>query len=275
MGFSKCRYIFTYIPYVVALGGAKMTKKILSIFLVLILCLSLPIVAYADNSGVFVEDNAALINETQEIELTNRLEQISQKYSAQIMVITTDNVVGGNIDAYIENVYDSNLYGYGEDRAGVLLVVSMDLREYRILSNGFAGEAITESNIGSISNLIESHLTDADYATAFNIFADECEYYLNGYLNGFPFDFSTYLLTALIVGFVVAIIVVSVMKGKLKSVRRQNEAKNYLKDGSLQLTQSGDYFMYRNVTRTEKPQNNSSSRSSGGGGSRSIGGGSF
>jgi uncharacterized protein len=65
------------------------------------------------------------------------------------------------------------------------------------------------------------------------------------------------------------------MKGKLRSVRRQNEARQYVKEGSMQLTQSGDYFMYRNVTRTPKPQNNSSSRSGGGGGSRSIGGGKF
>jgi uncharacterized protein len=261
---------------VVALGGGKMTKKILSVILVLILCLSLPIVVSGEEySRIFVEDGALLLTDSKELELTQRLEQISQKYGAQVMVITTNNVYGGNIDAYVEHVYDSNLYGYGEDRAGVLLLVSMDLREYRILSNGFAGDAIDENNIDSISNLISSYLSDGDYATAFSLYADECEYYLDGYINGFPFDFSGNLITALVVGFIVAIITVSVMKGKLRSVRRQNEARQYVKEGSMQLTQSGDYFMYRNVTRTPKPQNNSSSRSGGGGGSRSIGGGKF
>jgi uncharacterized protein len=261
---------------VVALGGGKMTKKILSVILVLILCLSLPIVVSGEEySRIFVEDGALLLTDSKELELTQRLEQISQKYGAQVMVITTNNVYGGNIDAYVEHVYDSNFYGYGEDRAGVLLLVSMDLREYRILSNGFAGDAIDKNDIDSISDLISSYLSDGDYATAFSLYADECEYYLDGHINGFPFDFSGSLITALVVGFIVAIITVSVMKGKLRSVRRQNEARQYVKEGSMQLTQSGDYFMYRNVTRTPKPQNNSSSRSGGGGGSRSIGGGKF
>lgn len=41
----------------------------------------------------------------------------------------------------------------------------------------------------------------------------------------------------------------------------------------MTITRSGDYFMYRNLTKTQRQK--SSSSSSGGGSSRSTGGGSF
>jgi uncharacterized protein len=65
------------------------------------------------------------------------------------------------------------------------------------------------------------------------------------------------------------------MKAQLKSVRQQN-AGDYVKKGSMQLTDSGDYFMYRRVVRTALPKNNSSStHSSSSGRSHGGGGGKF
>jgi uncharacterized membrane protein YgcG len=94
----------------------------------------------------------------------------------------------GNIDAYIEDKFDSMNMGYGENRDGVLLLVCMESREYRILSNGYAGEAIGMDQIDAISEAIVSNLSDGDYADAFITFADNCAYYLDGYLNGYPFN---------------------------------------------------------------------------------------
>ena len=65
------------------------------------------------------------------------------------------------------------------------------------------------------------------------------------------------LLICLIVGLAVGVIVALALKAQLKSVRKQRHANVYIKDGNLRLTQQGDFFLYRNVTRREKPQNNS------------------
>lgn len=72
------------------------------------------------------------------------------------------------------------------------------------------------------------------------------------------FDYKSALLISVGVGLVVAFIVVSIMKGQLKSVRKQSGAGNYIKEGSFKLTRSNDFFLYRTVTKTEKPRNNSS-----------------
>lgn len=55
------------------------------------------------------------------------------------------------------------------------------------------------------------------------------------------------------------------MKAKLKTVRFQAAAGNYMKNmkrGSLNVTESRDLFLYKTFTRTAKPKNNSSSGSS-------------
>jgi uncharacterized protein len=163
-------------------------------------------------------------------------------------------------------------FGYGENRDGVLLLVCMDPREYRILSNGFAGVAIDPDDISKISDEIVSNLSDGDYAGAFDEFADECAYYLDGHINGFPFNAGKSLAISLIVGIVIGLIVVFVLKGQLKSVRSQSRAQEYVKAGSMRVNLSNDMFLYRNVTRSKK-QNSSSSNS--GSTARSTGGGSF
>ena len=222
--------------------------------------------------NLLVWDEAELLNETEVAQLNSKLESISKKYKAEIRVVTLSSMDGGDIDEFLEYLYDESGFGYGENHDGVLLVVCMDPQEYRILSNGFAGEAITSGDIDAIGEAFKSDLSDGNYADAFDTFADKCEYYLDGHINGFPFNTGKNLLIFLGIGLVVALSVTGVWKNQLKSVRKQSAANAYVKAGTMQITQSGDFFMYRNVTKTQK-QSSSSSGSSGS--SRSTGGGSF
>lgn len=222
--------------------------------------------------NLLVWDEAELLNETEVAQLNSKLEGISKKYKAEIRVVTLSSMDGGDIDEFLEYLYDESGFGYGENHDGVLLVVCMDPQEYRILSNGFAGEAITSGDIDAIGGAFKSDLRGGNYADAFDTFADKCEYYLDGHINGFPFNTGKNLLICLGIGLVVALIVTGIWKNQLKSVRKQSAANAYVKAGTMQITQSGDFFMYRNVTKTQK-QSSSSSGSSGS--SRSTGGGSF
>jgi uncharacterized protein len=221
-----------------------------------------------------VMDDADLLSDAQEAELNQLLEHIGNTHSAQLAVVTVPALDSTTPDAYVEYLYDSMAMGYGENRDGVLLMVCMNPREYRILSNGYAGDAIHTGIISQIGDEIVSYLSDGDYAQAFEIFAQQCDYYLNGYRNGFPFNFKKNLLIAVVIGVIIGCLVAFGLKAQLKSVRKQNRADAYVKSGSMHLTTSRDLFLYRNVTRTKRETNKSSS-SSRSGGSRSVGGGSF
>lgn len=257
-----------------------MTKKLMAALVALLMCACMFVcvsAAPAENDHLLLQDAADLLSEDEEAALFAELAAVSETYGAQVAVCTVPSL--GNtdvsVDALVENVYDTLGYGYGENHDGVLLLVCMDPREYRILSNGFAAEAITMDDIESISDWIVSDLSDGEYAAAFDTYVNECEYYLDGYINGFPFSVVSNLIIALVVGVIVGGIVALVLRGQLKSVRRQDKANSYVKTGSMNLTQSNDFFLYRTVTRTAKPKNTSSSSSSGSGSSRNVGGGSF
>ena len=247
-------------------------KKITYVILTLVLCLSLGLTVFAQEGFLF--DEADLLSASEEAALEQKLAQLSETYQAQILVYTVSATEGGNAEWLLNHLYDSNGFGYGQYRDGVMLLLCMDVREYRILSNGYAGDAIGSYEIDAIGEAIVSDLSNGFYADAFTEFADQTAYYLDGYLNGFPCDFSTNLLTALLIGTIVGLITALVLKGQLKSVSKQNQANVYVRDGSMQVTTHNDFFLYRDVTRTKK-ESSSSSSGSRSGGSRSTGGGKF
>lgn len=57
-------------------------------------------------------------------------------------------------------------------------------------------------------------------------------------------------------GVVIGLIAVLIMKSSLRSVHYQSGAGEYVTPGSFHLTASQDVFLYKTVTRVEKPQNN-------------------
>lgn len=249
-----------------------MKRRMLSLLLALALFLGLAISVSAASMDQVLFDEADLLTDYEEAHLSKTLLDVSQKYNAQIVVVTVSSAEG-TTDDYVEFLYDSMGFGYGSNRDGVLLLVCMNPREYRILSNGSAAGAIGGSEIDAMGDAIRPDLSDGNYAAAFDSFAQCCDYYLDGYTNGYPFNFGKNLITCLIIGFVVGLIVALVLKGQLKSVRQQSRAHDYVKEGSMNLTIQRDIFLYRNGTRTKKQS--SSSSGSGGGSSRNVGGGSF
>ena len=238
--------------------------------LTLLLCFSLSLTVFAQGSFLFDEGN--LLSADEEAPLEQKLADLSEAHEAQILVYTAATTEGGNIDRYLNALYDGKGFGYGQNHDGVLLLVCMDIREYRILSNGYAADAIGSREINAIGEAITSDLSNGDYAAAFTEFADQTAYYLDGYRNGFPFNFSKNLLIALVVGILVGLITAFVLKGQLKSVYKQNQANVYVRSGSMQVTDSREFFLYRDVQRVKKESSSSGSSS---GSSRNTGGGKF
>ena len=111
-------------------------------------------------------------------------------------------------------------------------------------------------------------LSEGDYNGAFNLFADLCEDEISTHGK---IQFSIlYLFPAAIIGVIIAFISVLVMKGQLKSVRYEPAARNYLRNGSLVISERADTFLYSTVSKRAKPKDTGSS----GGGSHTSSSGS-
>ena len=228
-------------------------------------------VIHRDNTH-FLYDEADILTDAEEAALEGKLADVSGTYNAQIVIYTVPSVEGGDVSRYIDALYDTMGFGYGENHDGVLLLVCMDPRQFWNIGNGFAADAIGNSEIEAIGDAIEGDMSAGNYAAAFEEFADQCVYYLDGYFNGFPFNFGKNLVISLVIGIAAGVIVAFILKAQLKTVHKQNQANAYVKQNSMNITAQSDVYLYRTVSRTKK---SSSSGSSGSGGGRSKGGRSF
>lgn len=252
-------------------------KKIkTSMLLIFLMCITLSVTAFASEGASRLYDGADLLTDAEESSLLNKLDSVSEKHQVDFVIASVETAGNLTSDQYVKAFYEDNGYGYGADRDGVILLLVMEERDYRIYSKGLGAKAISDKDIKNIGSKIASSLTAENYADAFNDFVDECEYQVNGEINGFSFDFTKNLMISLAIGFVTAFIATGIMKGQLKSVSKQFAATEYTKQGSMKVTTKNDLFLYRSVDRYKKETSSSSSSgSSSSGSSGNVGGGKF
>jgi len=260
-----------------------MKKRLLGLVCSLLLCMTMTMSVFAWSDMPLLVDDADLLTDTEEEIVLEELEEVSAAHGLDVVVVTINDLLGQDIQAYADDFYDYN--GYAED--GILLLIDMGSSEWYISTTGYGITAFTDAGIEYISEQFVWMLSDEMYMDAFTTFADYCDDFINQAKTGQPYDidnlpkeafsFVGTLFISLVIGFVVALIITGIMRAKLKSVHFQSEAADYVKAGSFKLTQSRDLYLYRNVVRREKPQNtsggstthtSSSGRSHGGGGGK-------
>lgn len=248
----------------------KLIKMLLPAFICLF-CMSVPVSAEAvefDFTYPYVVDSANLISNDKQ--LSNRLENIGKKYYVDIVVVTVDSLDGKSATAYADDFYDYN--GYSDD--GILFLISMEYRDWAISTKGYGIKAFTDYGCDYIFDCMSGELSENDFESAFNIFADQCEKFLAQAEKGKPFDinnkvrtsgfYSMLITISVIIGLIAALIVTLIMKGQLKSVRFQHNADSYIENNSVRISQSNDIFLYKTLNKT-KIGSSSGSSSSGGG----------
>jgi len=76
----------------------------------------------------------------------------------------------------------------------------------------------------------------------------------------FGLSFLIEIFANIIVSAIVSIgggfLITGIMRGQLKSVGMKSNAADYVRKGSMQVTERNDFFLYRKVDRKEKPKNN-------------------
>lgn len=198
-----------------------------------------------------IVDNAGLLTFQQEAALEQQLEEVSNAHSIDVVIVTTRSLEGKTAQAYADDYYEQN--GYKED--GVLLLVSMGYRDWSVSTSGTCIRAFGDSALDAIEEEVITCLSRGDYGEAFSRFIELCGSTMKAYEAG-PSGIAIVICIA--VGVIVAFIATGVMKGQLKTVRAQADARSYVSPGSLQLTKHLDLFLYRNVSRRPRPQSNSS-----------------
>lgn len=274
-------------------------KKILSLIMVLFVLMSSALAVSATEESC-VHDNAELLTVDEWTDIFHECERLMGEYQVSVLIHTTMSTNGEDIHTYAENFY--NEYAPYED--GLVFVINLNNNEignrdfytyYQGSVYDTFGDEAYNSDYGYVNDVILPYLADEDYFNAFTNYLKLTESYLSGeitydiaddeevfagdfYTDGAIVDYQSEPMSpvvkeviVIVLALVVAFVVTAIMKSKMNTAVIKNEASDYVKQGSMNVTQRLDVFTHRHVTKTAKPKNNSSSGSGGGG--RSGGGG--
>lgn len=218
----------------------------------------------------YVVDNADLLTQTEENELSKKLQDISDELQFDVVVVTTNSTGSKTATEYADDYFDYNGYGRGSNNDGALFLVDMGDRKWAISTSGYGIEAIVDSALDDMEEEIVPYLKSGDYDGAFNEFADLTYDIVNDAKNGKSYSNSTTsttknhknigtnLIVAFSIGAGISLIIILVYRSKLKPVKCQKEAKEYIVPGSFNLRRSDDVFLYFNITKVPIPKKNDS-----------------
>lgn len=290
-----------------------MKKRLISLALILLLLAALLPAAFAEAPAAeeteapvfpYVLDQAELLNDSRREALEQKAASLSEQHQCSLYIVTVQDYTKYNYDVYeaAKGIFQYYDLGWGADRDGVLLLLSMEDRDYALIGHGSKGETICGYES---SWLIEDEFLDDfkrnDWYGGFDDYLDACGRQLTKLENGGDvtegadiitgpdgLEYHHYnnpyastersllprLLVVIFVPLVIALIVCLIFKGQMKTAREATRADAYLVPHSMNLRINEDIFTHRTETRT-LIESDSNHRSGGGGGSSFHSGGGF
>lgn len=167
---------------------------------------------------------------------------------------------------------DGSELGFGKDRDGIIVLLSMEERDYATFVYGeYAEYAFDDFGQEKLEERFLDDFGDNDWYGGISHYLDACDEFLTKAEEGKPVRSSPWPMVGVAVGvscLIAAGICIFLLRG-MKSVHQKKEADAYLTEGGLHLTQQYDQYTHTTETRTkiEKSSSSSNSSESGGGGS--------
>ncbi len=219
-----------------------------------------------------VMDTVDLLSESEEQALTTYANQLESEYNTAFYILTVQdyNHIAQTTDAYYAatEFYSRYDLGHGAERDGVLLMLSMQERDYAYITYGPTAESDFPNDIKiTIEEEFLYHFGFDDWYAGFYAFLEESHY---EYEYGWR-DSAFALIVCIFVAFCLSLIVGVTCRAQLKTVSRKAMAHEYVPKGGITIHAQSDVYSHETTSRVKM----SSSSSGGGGGGRSFSGGGF
>ena len=246
----------------------------LSIALMMVLALMLPVQAAELN---YVTDITGILNENELLTLESQAREISETYDFGVYTIVLDDYrlyADGDLYHATEQIFEE--YDLGEDGNGLLLLLSMEDRDYCLLAYGdYAQYAFSDEGQDCMDDYFLDDFGEDAWYDGLTEYLSWSADYLEAAQNGQPYSYDNAPMSedqrsssiAIRVGIIflvpllIAGIYILILSSKMKSVAHATKAGTYI-SGDLQLSARDDIFTH--TTRTQrKLEEKSSSHSSG------------
>ena len=167
-------------------------KRILLFLVAAVLLLAfLPgFTALADDEDTlpYVTDAAELLTDLQAETLQQRAAELTEEYGVAVRILTVSSIGQYGIEDFAEAAFDQYHLGYGDLNSCIMLLLSMEYRDYDIFAHGRGNEAFTDYGKELIAEDIVPKLKNNDWYGAFTLFLEDCGEYLAKAAQGEPVD---------------------------------------------------------------------------------------
>ena len=232
-------------------------------------------------SGMYVYDEAGLLEAEELVSLDAEAASISEKHGCGIYAIIVNDYQKyskGDVFTTATEMYHGLTMGKGEDRDGILLMLSMEDRDYATFFYGKNAEyAFNEYGQIQLEEQFLDDFVNNNWYEGFTDYIHTCDEFLSLAEAGDPVresHTSTYVVVVA-VSIVISFIITKIMESRMRSVHTGGSTISYATNDGLQLTDSGDYYLYTTQSRrriessTRSGSGSRSSSHSGGGSGRS------
>ena len=228
------------------------------------------------SSGERLKDEAGLLSDDEADSLLAQLDEISERQNCDVIVVTVASLDGKTAESYADDYFDFNGYGLGQDRDGILLLLSMEDRDWAISTHGFAITAFTDAGQSYMTDHFLSYISDGEYAQGFQKYAELCDQFLTQAKEGEPYDTDNlpkgsvafvWLPIDIVIGCIIAFFRAQGKKKRLKTVRKKVSARDYIVQGSLKARTNREILLNSVVSSRDISSSDNGSSDSGGGSS--------
>lgn len=215
-----------------------------------------------------VTDGAKLLTKDERLELNQLAKDITEKYKCEVSIAIVNGTGADDVTKFTKSVYNKYDFGYGEDKSGMILLLSVKERDYAMVAYGYGNTAFTDHGKDVLADRYLLPLLGEDqYYEAFSTYLNKTGELLSMARDGTPLDVSTdkdsgsfwvSLAIVIFVPLLIAGIVCFVLLQQMKTAVPQVAADSYISDMGVNLTMQDDKFLFRTETRTRIEKSSSS-----------------
>lgn len=230
-----------------------------------------------------VTDVADILSDSEDAALESQAQLIEDQYGFGVYIVTVDDYRDFSDTSVFDaamTIYRDYSLGTGEGKDGLLLLLSMDDRDYSLVTYGDTGNyAFNDEGRELMTDFFLDDFGDDNWSAGFEDFLTWTAAYLDAAAAGEPysddnipmskedalFTLALYIAAIILIPLVVMFIAVRGRDAKMKTVAAATEASHYV-SSPLNLMRSSDMFTHVTETAVLIPKNNngpSTSRSGG------------
>lgn len=127
------------------------------------------------DTKIRLTDNAKLLSSEEASSLKGLIDTFSLELQLDLVIVTENTIGGSSVQAYADNFYDDNNYGFNESNDGVLLLIVMDTRDWYISTCGEAIRILTNERLDTLAEQFVPYLSSGEYYQGFRSFAQGCD----------------------------------------------------------------------------------------------------